>query len=140
MIARGGGRIVDIVSVTGTTAWPTVSATSAAKTALIRHAENLAVAGRDHGLRVFALHPGMVRTQLLLSYRSDPGLREFLDTAPAEAFTPPDVAADAVVRIVRGELDGCTGRFLDAIGDLAAQVEASAFAAELLTLRLVHAP
>ena len=65
MIERGAGRVIDIVSVTGTTAWPTVSATSAAKTALIRHAETLAAAGFDRGLRVFALHPGMVPPQLL---------------------------------------------------------------------------
>jgi len=137
MIERGTGRVIDIVSVTGTTAWPTVSATSAAKTALIRHAENLAAAGFDRGLRVFALHPGMVRTQLLLSYRSDPGLREFLDTAPDEAFTPPEVAGAAVVRIVAGDLDACTGRFLDATADLNEVSQAEALAGDALRLRLI---
>ena len=69
MLARGGGRIIDVASVTGTTAWPLVSATSVAKTALIRHAENLAAVASAHNIQVFALHPGMVRTKLLLSYR-----------------------------------------------------------------------
>jgi NAD(P)-dependent dehydrogenase (short-subunit alcohol dehydrogenase family) len=135
MVARGGGRVIDVASVTGTTPWPLVSATSVAKTALIRHTENLAAAGSEAGIRVFALHPGMVRTQLLLSYRSDPSLREFLDTAPEEAFSPPELSGAVVARIVAGDLDAYSGRFVDATVDL--DDVAGAPHGETLTLRLV---
>src|SRR5215207_3873387 len=86
MLARRAGRIVDIASITGTTAWPLVTATSLAKTALIRRVEGLAAACADQGVTVFALHPGMVRTDLLMSYTSHPAMAAFLEGAPPEAF------------------------------------------------------
>jgi NAD(P)-dependent dehydrogenase (short-subunit alcohol dehydrogenase family) len=138
MLDRGAGRVVDVASVTGTTAWPLVSATSLAKTALIRHVENLAGACTDRGVHTFALHPGMVRTALLLSYRSNASLREFLDTAPADAFSPPELAGKVVARILAGDFDALSGRFLDAtstLDDLCAHPDK--LADDTLTLRLV---
>ena len=140
MMARGGGRVIDVASVTGTTAWPLVSATSVAKTALIRHAENLAAVASAHNLRVFALHPGMVRTKLLLSYRSHPTFREFLDSAPEEAFAPPELAAAVAARIVAGDLDAYSGRFVDATADLDRDGAAPGFDTDALTLRLAPVP
>jgi len=134
MLAQGGGRIIDIASVTGTTAWPLVSATSVAKTALIRHAENLAAVASAHNVQVFALHPGMVRTKLLLSYRSHPTFREFLDTAPDEAYAPPELSAAVVARIVAGDLDRYSGRFVDATADL--DRDDASLDEDALTLRL----
>jgi len=138
MLARRAGRVVDIVSVTGTTAWPLVTATSLAKTALIRRVEGLATAARDQGVGVFALHPGMVATELLNSYASHPAMAAFLDSAPPEAFSPPELAAGIVARIASGELDKLSGRFLDATSDLEALNEKAAeVGADCLTLRLV---
>ncbi len=136
MVARGGGRVVDVASVTGTTAWPLVTATSAAKTALIRHAENLAAAGAPAGIRAFALHPGMVRTELLLSYRAQPDLRAFLDNAPQEAFSPPELAAAVVARIVAGDLDAYSGRYVDATIDLDEVTAGGDFDDDALMLRI----
>jgi NAD(P)-dependent dehydrogenase (short-subunit alcohol dehydrogenase family) len=68
MIAGGGGRIVHIASVSGTRAMPSITATSVAKTALIRLAEGVAVAAGPKGVKAFAVHPGVVKTQLLRSY------------------------------------------------------------------------
>jgi len=47
---------------------------------------------------VFALHPGTVRSGLLESYRSNPQMATFLDGLPADAYTPPERAGEAVVR------------------------------------------
>ena len=140
MLARGGGRIIDVASVTGTTVWPLVSATSVAKTALIRHAENLAAVASAHNIQVFALHPGMVRTKLLLSYRSHPTFREFLDSAPEEAYAPPELSAAVAARIVTGDLDRYSGRFVDATADLDRDGAAPGFDTDALTLRLAPAP
>jgi len=137
MLSRGGGRVVDVASVTGTTAWPLVTGTSLAKTALIRRVESLAAAGGQQGLKAFALHPGVVRTELLLSYRSHPDMAAFIDNAPEEVFSPPEVAARVVARIAAGELDGLSGRFVDATADLDALV-ARDLTEDALMLRLVQ--
>jgi NAD(P)-dependent dehydrogenase (short-subunit alcohol dehydrogenase family) len=138
MLDRGTGRIVDVASVTGTTAWPLITATSLAKTALIRRAEGLEAACGGRGVHVFALHPGMVRTELLMSYRTDPSLAAFLDSAPEEAFSPPELAGRVVARIAAGELDALAGRFVDATADLDVLcAHHDGFAADTLTLRVV---
>ena len=58
MIARGSGRIINIASITGIRARPPITATSVAKTALIRLSESLALQLSEHGIHVFAIHPG----------------------------------------------------------------------------------
>jgi NAD(P)-dependent dehydrogenase (short-subunit alcohol dehydrogenase family) len=129
MIARGGGRIVHTVSTTGTTARPTMTATSVAKTALIRLTEGLAQAAGPHGVRVFALHPGLVDTDLLRAYG--------LDLSRA-AFDPPERVAAVCVRLAAGDGDALSGRFLRVDDDLDALVRRAAQIAEqqLLTLRI----
>lgn len=137
MLREEGGRIVDLVSVTGTGTFPLIGATSVAKTALIRHVENLAAATEGTGVFAFALHPGTVRTKLLQSYRSDPRMAAFLDGLPAEAFTEPRAVGRVVRRIARGELDDLSGRFIDATSDLDGAISAlAAGPADALTLRL----
>lgn len=136
MLARGEGRIVDVASVTGTTGWPLVTATSLAKTALIRRVESLAAACAERGPKAFALHPGVVRTELLLSYTSHPAMAAFIENAPDGTFSPPELAAGVVARIAAGELDALSGRFIDATTDLDALAERD-LPKEALMLRLV---
>jgi NAD(P)-dependent dehydrogenase (short-subunit alcohol dehydrogenase family) len=135
MLEQRTGRIVEIASVTGTTAWPLVSATSLAKTALIRHVENLAATCADRDVCVFALHPGIVRTELLLSYRSDPSMAAVHDSIPDQAFSPPELAARVVARIATGAFDALSGRFVDATADLDV-LTADPLSEEALRLRL----
>jgi 3-oxoacyl-[acyl-carrier protein] reductase len=137
MIARGGGRIVDMASVTGTTAWPLVTGTSLAKTAMIRRIESLQAAAGDHGIKAFAVHPGIVRTELLLSYASHPDMAALLDSIPDEAHSPPELVAGVVARIAAGELDALAGRFVDATADLDALC-AQPLSDDALKLRLVE--
>jgi len=137
MLREGVGRIVDVVSVTGTGAFPLIGATSVAKTALIRHVENLAAATEGTGVLAFALHPGTVKTKLLESYRSDARMAAFLDSLPTEAYAEPRAVGRVVLRIARGELDALSGRFVDATSDLDGAVAALATGPEdVLTLRL----
>lgn len=141
MLENGEGRIVEIVSVTGTAAFPLLGATSVAKTALIRHAENLA-AGLDaagSGVKVFALHPGTVKTKLLESYRSNPQMAAFLDSLAPEAYTEPSAVGAVVVRIANGDLDALSGRFVDGTADLEQTVETAPGSTDALKLRLAEA-
>ncbi|HZU76583.1 MAG TPA: SDR family oxidoreductase [Dehalococcoidia bacterium] len=108
MIARGG-RIVNMASVTGTRAYPPIMATSVAKTALLRMTEGLAQTAGPHGVRAFAVHPGVVKTELLLSYNF--GL-------PESVYTPPERVAELCVRLASGRYDALSGRYLTVEDDL----------------------
>jgi NAD(P)-dependent dehydrogenase (short-subunit alcohol dehydrogenase family) len=109
MIARGSGRIINIASISGTRAFPPIIATSIAKTALIRFSEGLAAQLDVHGVRVFAVHPGVVRTRLLESY----GLQ-----LPEEWYVGPERAGSLCARLASGRYDTLSGRFLGIDDDL----------------------
>ena len=129
MIARGSGRIINVASLSGTRAFPPIIATSVAKTALIRFSEGLAAQLDGHGVRVFAIHPGVVRTRLLESY----GLR-----LPEEWFVGPERAGALCARLASGRYDALSGRFLTIDDDLDALVSRASeiTSRELYTLRI----
>jgi len=129
MIARGGGRVVHVASTTGTSARPMLTATSVAKTALIRLTEGLAQSAAPHGVRAFAIHPGLVDTQLLRAY--DLNFSQL-------TFDPPQRAAELCVRLASGKYDALTGRFLRVEDDLNALIGQvpDIIQRELLTLRI----
>ena len=109
MIARGSGRIINIASITGIRARPPITATSVAKTALIRLSEGLALQLSEHGIHVFAIHPGVVRTRLLESY----GFQ-----IPEERFVGPERAGSLCARRASGRYNALSGRFLGVDDDL----------------------
>lgn len=129
MITRRSGRIINVASVSGTRAFPPIVATSVAKTALIRFSEGLAAQLDGHGVRVFAIHPGVVRTRLLESY----GLQ-----LPEEWFVGPERAGSLCAHLASGRYDALSGRFLkidddlDALANRASEITAR----ELYTLRI----
>jgi NAD(P)-dependent dehydrogenase (short-subunit alcohol dehydrogenase family) len=138
MIDAGSGRIIDLVSVTGTNAFPLLGATSVAKAALIRHVENLAAATAGTGVTVFGLHPGTVATALLDSYRSNPQMAAFLDGLPPSSFTDPGAVGRVVARIACGDLDPMSGCFVDATSDVdEALAEMDGVSGDAYRLRLV---
>jgi NAD(P)-dependent dehydrogenase (short-subunit alcohol dehydrogenase family) len=64
MAQRGSGRIVNIVSKAGAHRWPYFTAYAVSKAAVIKLTESLAAETRQHGVSVFAVHPGLVRAGL----------------------------------------------------------------------------
>src|SRR5205823_4547626 len=77
MITRRRGRIVNIASNAGAFRWPLVSAYAVSKAAVIKFTENLAVETKDHGVKVFAVHPGLLpigMTQTLSEIADSPAL------------------------------------------------------------------
>jgi NAD(P)-dependent dehydrogenase (short-subunit alcohol dehydrogenase family) len=109
MIARRSGRIINIASNAGTRARPPVTATSIAKTALIRFSEGLATQLDAYGVSVFAVHPGIVRTRLFESY----GLQ-----LPQELFVGPERAGSLCARLASGRYDRLSGLFFGIDDDL----------------------
>ena len=129
MIAHGSGRIINIASITGIRTRPPITATSVAKTALIRFSEGLALQLDEHGVHVFAVHPGVVRTRLLESY----GFQ-----IPEERFVGPERAGSLCARLASGRYDALSGRFLGSDDDLEELLGRSdeITASKLYTLRL----
>jgi NAD(P)-dependent dehydrogenase (short-subunit alcohol dehydrogenase family) len=91
-----------------------LTATSVAKTALIRLTEGLAQSAAPHGVRVFAIHPGLVDAQLLRAY--DINFSQL-------AFDIPQRTAELSVRLASGKYDGLGGRFLRVEDDLNALID-----------------
>jgi NAD(P)-dependent dehydrogenase (short-subunit alcohol dehydrogenase family) len=108
MAARKSGRIINVVSLGGCQAVPDISAYVVSKTALIRFSEQLAIELQPHGVSVFAIHPGAVRTAMVEEARHKiPLIQQMLDARAV----PPDVAAELVLFLASGQADALSGRF-----------------------------
>jgi NAD(P)-dependent dehydrogenase (short-subunit alcohol dehydrogenase family) len=121
MVARRRGRIVNIVSGTAGRAFPHNSAYASSKAALVRLTDCLAAETGPHGVSVFALGPGTVRSDMSLGLeRSDAGRRWLGDAIAALRFGSAEVPAAAVVLLASGQADELSGRWLDAADDIRA--------------------
>jgi 3-oxoacyl-[acyl-carrier protein] reductase len=132
MIERAQGRIVNISS---SAAYQPIrglnvleSAYSASKAALSRFSEVLNEQTRRHGVFVFHVSPGLVRTDMTKDV--------FPENAP---WTPPGLAPRLVRAIAEGRLDRLAGRYLHAEQDPVDELERRAdeiIAHDLNTIRL----
>jgi 3-oxoacyl-[acyl-carrier protein] reductase len=107
MIARQAGRIINVVSGAGCRAYPDMSAYVASKTALVRLSEQLALELQPHGISVFPIMPGVVRTAMLEEARRhlplvqkllDDGLDVTPDSLSGRLFSVSDDVEDIVRR------------------------------------------
>ena len=127
MLARGGGRIVNVAS--GAAYLPGSSSTSysASKAAVHRFSETLALQLEPHGIPVFSISPGLVRTEMTA---------RFPENAP---WTPPELAPRLVRALASGRLDGLAGRYLhaehDDVYDIAGRID-EILAEDLNAIRL----
>jgi 3-oxoacyl-[acyl-carrier protein] reductase len=118
MVERGGGRVVDLNSGSGTRDMEVYSAYSVAKTGLFRIGGALHAAGHERGLRAFEVAPGVVDTAMT---------RKMAVHDDRTEWTDPQDVVDLVVAIAGGRLDAWSGRFLRAgPDDVAVLREASA--------------
>jgi NAD(P)-dependent dehydrogenase (short-subunit alcohol dehydrogenase family) len=107
MRARHQGRIINLASIAGMQAIPIMSAYVVSKTALIRFNEALALDTVDDGIRVFAIHPGVVRTPMN-DYihdspevaKSAPGMQQWYQNLYAQGLdTPIERSVHLVLRL-----------------------------------------
>ncbi len=129
MIDRGHGRIVNIVSHAGVHRWPTCSAYSVSKAAVIKMTENLAFELRRHGIVVFAFHPGLLsiglgaeaaRMRPLPGSAAERAVRWVMGEIEAGRAASPQRAAATLLELAEGVGDGLTGRYLTVDDDIAA--------------------
>ena len=106
MIERGGGRIVNTGSGAAYLPGTTNTAYGASKAALYRFGETLAAQLEPHGIRVFTISPGLVRTAMTAD--------AFPDDAP---WTPPELAPRLVRELASDRLDALAGRYIHAEHD-----------------------
>ena len=126
MVAKGGGRIINVVSRGGINAHETVSAYVVSKTALIRLTEILALEAGPQRVSVFALEPGTVRTPMNdyvveadFSRQRIPGVHQWMrDLFESGRDTPIEQPVQLVLRIAAGQLDNLSGCFLSVEDDL----------------------
>lgn len=113
MLARGAGYVINLGSLGGARPGPRQSAYSASKAALARLGDSLAgeLAEGEHGVSVFTVSPGLVRTDMTA------GVPVFEDLQ-ADAWTPVEAIGELVVRLTDGEFDALSGRFLHVGFDL----------------------
>jgi NAD(P)-dependent dehydrogenase (short-subunit alcohol dehydrogenase family) len=145
MIKARRGRIINLASVAALRPTPHASAYSCSKAAVIRMTDSLADSVGEHGLSVFAIDPGTVRTAITeyIATSADgrryyPGFAE----RPDEYWTAPERAGELCVALASGRADALTGRYLtvhDDLDDLVRRADALV-EADHLTLRLSGRP
>lgn len=127
MIARQRGRVIITSSLAGTGPWPYMSAYAIGKAAVTRLAENLAAETEAHGISVFALHPGPVRTAAWEIFLSDeaktylPDMHKYV--SQGGSGVPPKRAARLVVFLASGQADALSGCFISVDDDVAEMVQ-----------------
>lgn len=116
MCERSSGRVVNVgsnaafFSLEGDWDARIDSAYQASKAALVRLTEALAAETRPHGVQVFAISPGMVKTSM-----SEAVFADLWDDP--EVWTPPERTADLVAFLGSGALDDLSGRYIHAAID-----------------------
>jgi 3-oxoacyl-[acyl-carrier protein] reductase len=132
MIERGRGRIVNVSSGVGNAPSADQSAYAVSKAALTRLTDSLAAQVEPRGVKVFAISPGLLRTDMGIA------LAERRGDVAAGDWASPAAAAELVARIGRGDLDALSGRFIRAFDDVDALLarQREIVQQDLLALRL----
>ncbi|MEQ0565509.1 glucose 1-dehydrogenase [Amycolatopsis sp. NEAU-NG30] len=97
-VKRGSGSVVNVSSIAGTAGVPMLATYAAAKAALISLTRSLAAEWSSHGVRVNALTPGWVETELTRTFAADPQASAgLLGAVPAGRWGEPDDVVGAAV-------------------------------------------
>lgn len=121
MLARGKGRIVNLVGGGTGNSFPNGSGYASSKAAIMRFTECLNDTTAGGGVLAFAVDPGLVRTSMTeLQLFSEagrtylPNIQQLFDNG---VNIPPSRAAVLIADIAAGRFDALAGRLLRAIDD-----------------------
>ncbi len=111
MIAAGKGSIVNIASVGGMGGWPMRAAYNASKAGVINLTEVLAAEWGPAGVRVNAVSPGVVRTEMMTDAIEQGVASEarYVDRIPMGRMGRPDEIASVIAFLVSDRASGITG-------------------------------
>jgi A-factor type gamma-butyrolactone 1'-reductase (1S-forming) len=123
MMAQGhGGSIVNTASVGGLLAFPTAGPYVASKHAVLGLTKTAAIECGRYGIRVNAVSPGAVRTEMLLDvFGTQEALDEMSSVHPIGRIGRPEEIADAVAWLFSDRSSYYTGQSLTLDGGLTAQ-------------------
>ncbi|ORA28741.1 SDR family NAD(P)-dependent oxidoreductase [Mycobacterium aquaticum] len=108
MIGQGSGAIVNMASGAGLVGVPGFTGYTATKAADIAMTRSSALEAAPHGIRINAVAPGLVETELIAAL--DPDHREALSSAhPLGRIARPEEIADAVVWLLSDNASFITG-------------------------------
>jgi NAD(P)-dependent dehydrogenase (short-subunit alcohol dehydrogenase family) len=121
MLARGKGRIVNLVGGGTGNSFPHGSGYASSKAAIMRFTECVNDTTKDRGVLAFAVDPGLVRTSMTeLQLFSEagrtylPNIQQLFDDG---VNIPPSRAATLIADIAAGRFDTLAGRLLRAVDD-----------------------
>jgi NAD(P)-dependent dehydrogenase (short-subunit alcohol dehydrogenase family) len=111
MAASGGGAIVNMSSVNGVLAIPSIASYNASKGGIDQLTRVMALALADSGIRVNAVAPGTIATELARQavLGSDEARRRILSRTPLKRLGEPAEIADACAFLLSGAASYITG-------------------------------
>lgn len=123
MLRQGwGGSIVNMASVSGVLATSGASVYVASKHAVIGLTKSAAIEYGPRGIRVNAISPGAIRTEMLRQvFGNNAVLEEMADIHPVRRIGSPEDVADAVAWLFSDQSSYYTGQSLVLDGGLTAQ-------------------
>lgn len=123
MLSQGnGGSIVNAASVSGMLALPTAGHYVASKHAVLGLTKTAAVEYGQYGIRVNAISPGAVRTEMLLQvFGSEHAIDQMASVHPLHRVGTAEEIAEAVVWLFSDKSSYYTGQSLTIDGGLTAQ-------------------
>ncbi|CAB4772503.1 MAG: glucose 1-dehydrogenase [Actinobacteria bacterium] len=113
-VAQGtGGTLINITSIMGARSNPNTAAYCAAKAGVISVTQSAALALAPHGVRVNAIGPGYMATDMTIAIRDDERLGQaVLGGVPLARFGTPTDVGDAAVFLASDEASFITGQVL----------------------------
>jgi 3-oxoacyl-[acyl-carrier protein] reductase len=113
LLAKGSGCVLNVASIAGLAGAPGVSYYGAAKAAMISLTKTTAVEWAPKGVRVNALAPGWIETDMTSRLREDPATGErMLSDIPLGRFGAPEEVASAAVFLCSDAASFITGAVL----------------------------
>ncbi len=119
MLAQGRGAVVNVSSLAGVGTSPGMVHYGAAKAALINLTKNAAVEWGSRGVRVNAVAPGWVRTDInSFAWSDDATAKAFVERAPLARWGEPQEIAEAIAFLATDASSYMTGQTLVIDGGL----------------------
>jgi NAD(P)-dependent dehydrogenase (short-subunit alcohol dehydrogenase family) len=114
MVAHGGGAVVNMSSVNGRLAIPSIASYNASKGAIDQLTRVMALALADHGVRVNAVAPGTIATELARSavLNSDEAKHRIMSRTPLKRLGEPEEIAEVCAWLLSSAASYVTGEIV----------------------------